>query len=398
MPQEKPKRRRDVNRSCREEKTMKMMLEQLYADKQYLEQLIAESERVNASSKTSDEIIKLSSSTLDYLDTRAEFWQQKEPTYSRDRNRAMQEANRSKTTSPESGVDATSWVLDNLRIIDDDQAAGKYSSSLERASRVLKRVEQMSLNELSQKLELEAHLHSYSGNAHLELGQLDDAMKHHQLDLDIARRHNLPEAASRATDNIGRVLVRQQKYRDAIKLFKQRMNSTKHPLEQTWLYHEIGRCYLELNDYKQSLQFADMSQSAARQAEDQTWQLNATVLLAQSHLKLHNYNEAVESFECALDLARCASDDHAVDVIQNALTDVKHQQQQQQQQQLQETEPTENDVPPKQESEQDEGAVTSRDNNNTQSRDHDKQSDEPPNADNKNDDDVEPTESSGAGE
>lgn len=69
-----------------------------------------------------------------------------------------------------------------------DQSAGRYKESLARASRVLQRTEQLSDGELERRAELEAHLHSYIGNAQLELGQLDEALKHHQLDLNIAKQ------------------------------------------------------------------------------------------------------------------------------------------------------------------------------------------------------------------
>lgn len=57
---------------------------------------------------------------------------------------------------------------------------------------------------------------------------------------------------------------------------------TKSPLESTWLYHEIGRCYLELNKYTQAKNYGDQSYTAAVEAEDLMWQLQASVLIAQA--------------------------------------------------------------------------------------------------------------------
>lgn len=57
---------------------------------------------------------------------------------------------------------------------------------------------------------------------------------------------------------------------------------TKSPLESTWLYHEIGRCYLELNKYSQAKNYGDQSYTAAVEAEDLMWQLQASVLIAQA--------------------------------------------------------------------------------------------------------------------
>ena len=56
----------------------------------------------------------------------------------------------------------------------------------------------------------------------------------------------------------------------------------KSALERTWLYHEIGRCYLEIGEYETSLDYGQKSFTAAEEAEDDVWQLNATVLIAQA--------------------------------------------------------------------------------------------------------------------
>ena len=57
---------------------------------------------------------------------------------------------------------------------------------------------------------------------------------------------------------------------------------SKSALESTWLYHEIGRCHLELKYYQDAKEFGQKSLAAAEQADDKVWQLNATVLEAQA--------------------------------------------------------------------------------------------------------------------
>ena len=57
---------------------------------------------------------------------------------------------------------------------------------------------------------------------------------------------------------------------------------SKSPLESTWLYHEIGRCYLELNKFSQAKNYGEQSYTAAVEAEDNMWQLQASVLIAQT--------------------------------------------------------------------------------------------------------------------
>lgn len=57
---------------------------------------------------------------------------------------------------------------------------------------------------------------------------------------------------------------------------------SKSSLESTWLYHEIGRCYLEMGDFSNAKEYGEKSLSAAEDAEDDLWELNARVLIAQS--------------------------------------------------------------------------------------------------------------------
>ena len=57
---------------------------------------------------------------------------------------------------------------------------------------------------------------------------------------------------------------------------------SRSPLESTWLYHEIGRCHLELGNHEEARDFGEKSSTAAQEADDDMWQLNATVLMAQA--------------------------------------------------------------------------------------------------------------------
>ena len=64
--------------------------------------------------------------------------------------------------------------------------------------------------------------------------------------------------------------------------WQEKIPMSKSPLESTWLYHEIGRCYLELNKYSDARDYGEKSLQAAKEAQDHGWQLHACVLVAQS--------------------------------------------------------------------------------------------------------------------
>ncbi len=66
------------------------------------------------------------------------------------------------------------------------------------------------------------------------------------------------------------------------------MPLSKSPLESTWLYHEIGRCHLELGNYEKAKEYGEKSLASAQEADDPVWQLNATVLIAQAEGRLYH--------------------------------------------------------------------------------------------------------------
>lgn len=64
--------------------------------------------------------------------------------------------------------------------------------------------------------------------------------------------------------------------------WEQKLPKSKSALESTWLYHEIGRCYLELGQFIDAKDYGEKSCAAAKEADDLGWQLHSVVLLAQA--------------------------------------------------------------------------------------------------------------------
>ena len=68
------------------------------------------------------------------------------------------------------------------------QERGDYEWSLNQSKKVMKRIENWSEDDIPERKEYTAHLHSYIGNAYLELGDYKNALRHHQLDREIAEQ------------------------------------------------------------------------------------------------------------------------------------------------------------------------------------------------------------------
>ena len=71
-------------------------------------------------------------------------------------------------------------------------------------------------------------------------------------------------------------------YGAAIDSWTNKLPLSKSALESTWLFHEIGRSHLELQNYQDAKEFGQRSLAAAHEAEDEVWELNATVLVSQA--------------------------------------------------------------------------------------------------------------------
>lgn len=56
--------------------------------------------------------------------------------------------------------------------------------------------------------------------------------------------------------------------------------------ESAWLFHEIGRGYWEAGKYNEAKEYGTKSLTAAQDSQDQFWQLNANMLVAQTEGKL----------------------------------------------------------------------------------------------------------------
>ena len=130
------------------------------------------------------------------------------------------------------------------------------------------------------------------------------------------------DGISRAYENIGRVYARNGKYKEAIAAWENKLPMAESDMENAWLFHEIGRCHLELGNYETARDYGKKSLTYAEKMNDDHWKLNATVLIAQSEAKMSDaasLQNAVEHFEKAIGIAEKQDDESAVKAIRKAM-------------------------------------------------------------------------------
>lgn len=305
------------------EKTAKQLLGELYSDKEYLEKLLKDDDLVKGRTSGGERLQDVILSCISYLDTRTEFWQQQKPIYARQRDKKLLQQQWKNTQYSRNNPlsDPTRYILTNLEQLDSDNP----QEALKRANELLKVVQGWTEEVLPNKRDVLGNLHSCIGNALMDLGDMEKALDHHHKDLELATQSSCVDQKSRALDNIGRVYARIGNFQKAIEIWEEKIKLVQDGLERAWLFHEIGRCYLELKLHEKARDYGCQSLSAADEINDEKWQMNANVLLAQAELKLSNYESCVSHFEIALNIAKRLQDDPAKGAIQKALCEAKNQ-------------------------------------------------------------------------
>ncbi|XP_013908169.1 PREDICTED: tetratricopeptide repeat protein 25 [Thamnophis sirtalis] len=302
----------------RNEKMERQLLGELYVDKAFLEKLLKDEELIKSVTKQGVTVGDLLNEGLSYLDTRTDFWQQQKPIYARirDRKLMLKRWTRDQKRKPS---EVARYILKSMEDIDILLTSGCPERSFQKAEQVLKKIQSWSDDEIPNRSELVGNLYSCIGNAHIEMGNMMEALQSHRLDLDIAKENNLTDAISRALDNIGRVYARMGNFQEAIDTWEEKIPLMKSNLEKTWLFHEIGRCYLELNKAAEARDYGEKSLQCAEEEGDIEWQLNGGVLVAQAQVKLEDFQSAVTYFEKALEKAKRIHNDAAQQAIIIAL-------------------------------------------------------------------------------
>ncbi|XP_054616693.1 outer dynein arm-docking complex subunit 4 [Dunckerocampus dactyliophorus] len=304
------------------EKTSKKYLGEFYEDRKYLENLLKDEDLVKGRTRSGEQLQDVIQSCLTYLDDCAEFWNQQKPRSSAAKDPRLLQ-NKRVETRPRAPSQPAHFLLKSLEDINADLASGKTKRGLKKARAVLQTVQGWSEKVVPDKDEVLGSLHSCMGNALADLGETEKALEHHQKDLDLAEKWNLPHATSRALENLASIYTTMGSFTQAMQCWEKKIPLVQGGVEKAWLFHEIGRCHLELRGHEEARDFGLRSVAAAEESGDEKWQLNAHVLVAQSEGKLGNFESCVSHYQRALTHAKLQEDAAATVAIQKAIDETK---------------------------------------------------------------------------
>ena len=100
-----------------------------------------------------------------------------------------------------------------------------------------------------------ANLYSLMGTTYMELNKLTLAVIHHRKDLDIAVRYDFKDAYLRALENLGVTYEKMGDYAQSIRMWEKKLEFCDGA-EKGRLWEDIARCYYQLGDCADALQFA----------------------------------------------------------------------------------------------------------------------------------------------
>ncbi|KAK3106131.1 hypothetical protein FSP39_013351 [Pinctada imbricata] len=220
------------------------------------------------------------------------------------------------------GQSITEYVKKELDEIYEDFSKGKYGEVSSKCNACLRLLSHYRDEQVPEKFEMIANLHSYLGNTAMQTGKFDISIKHHEADLMIGNQLEMDIIRSRALGNLGRIYMIKGKHKEALEMFTAKAPMCKNPKESTILFHEIGNCFLLLKNFSSAREAGGKTLKMAMETGDVRMQLQASILNGLAEVNMKKYQSAHDSFEIALDHAKSLGDEKAEAAMKHALIDV----------------------------------------------------------------------------
>ncbi|OUM62120.1 hypothetical protein PIROE2DRAFT_44600, partial [Piromyces sp. E2] len=359
--EKKKKKENDMN--------IRRLLGELYEDKKYFEMLKNDRDLIEF---PNEEIQSIIDQGLEFLDNRTEFWRQQKPIYARKKEHSQREAKRiylqnkayinkkeklsqekknSEIEKPvkykrlyppsqyKNGITAVGLSKKtqneehtNIEIINkfflllySDIQNRKFEKAIAIGNEFSEKLNKM--NEIPDKNNVLCNYYNSMGICYMETKQYKEAFDCFKRDLNIAKDGLISEYYSRALGNIGRIYIKMKLYNEAIQVCELSEEENEKlkikEIEMAWLNHDIGRCYLNMENYEKALEYGKNSHQIAQSINNSNWILASRALCGQSYTRLNNYEEALKYYELALETAKELNDQEGIRCLAISIENIK---------------------------------------------------------------------------
>ncbi|XP_033733345.1 uncharacterized protein LOC117322500 isoform X1 [Pecten maximus] len=216
----------------------------------------------------------------------------------------------------------TDYLKKQLDIIQTLFAQRRFADTVKKCEAGLELLAKYSDANVPEKFEMTGLLNSYLGNVAVNAGDFTRALKHHTVDLKIGEKCDIQVSRHRALGNLGRTHMLQGKYNRALEMYTMKAPLCKTAAESSALFHDIGNCFLMLNNFSYARDAGRKSLETGQEADDRRLQLQACVLIGLSEVNMKKFKDAYNSFDAGLTHAQALGDKQAEDAMNHALIDV----------------------------------------------------------------------------
>ncbi|BHF71954.1 Tetratricopeptide repeat protein 25 [Sparganum proliferum] len=305
-----------------DKKELRRVLKEFYYDVEFMDGLLSTEELLERKTKNSSEVVALASDAVRYLKVRSNFWRQQEPMYIRMQLTTDVNPLKVKRARERRGIQAVKQIVQTLEDVTEIQRNGEHTKVVKICSKLRRFIESRKDALLPEQDEVLADLWAFEGISEFQMGHFARAVQCFEHQYELATKANLKEHASRSLENLGRARARLYDYNGALEAWKKRLDYDIRGIDKAWLHHEIGRSYLELNQYEEAIDHAAKARDIADREADLEWDLNATVLIAQAHFYAGHLEEAKVYFEEAQNTAFRKGYFKAESVLAEAIAEV----------------------------------------------------------------------------
>ncbi|KAL7060714.1 hypothetical protein AAHC03_09422 [Spirometra sp. Aus1] len=305
-----------------DKKELRRVLKEFYYDVEFMDGLLSTEELLERKTKNSSEVVALASDAVRYLKVRSNFWRQQEPMYIRMQLTTDVNPLKVKRARERRGIQAVKQIVQTLEDVTEIQKNGEHTKVVKICSKLRRFIESRKDALLPEQDEVLADLWAFEGISEFQMGHFPRAAQCFQHQYELAIKANLKEHASRSLENLGRARARLYDYNGALEAWIKRLDYDIRGIDKAWLHHEIGRSYLELNQYEEAIDHAAKARDIADREADLEWDLNATVLIAQAHFYAGHLEEAKVYFEEAQNTAFRKGYFKAESVLAEAIAEV----------------------------------------------------------------------------